>query len=563
MRLGVEAKIGAVSALFVAFIGGSAVLTTSVLRRSWRDSTTINVAGRQQMLTQKMTKEAFAVLRGDVTKDELQRTIALFDRTLAGLLKGDSDLGLQAERDKPIRAALGRVDEAWGQFRPHVDAIARDGGECGEALREVLRGSDRLTVQLDVAARTVEQSTVDASPVQISLASRQPMLGQKFTKEILSLIGTASGRVSSPRDTVLLFERTLHGLEVGDVGLGLPPSRDALVRRQLEAVRAIWEPLRIHVKKLVDLAPRLGADLEYVNENNLSLLDAMDEAVQALGAASEVRMSRLLGYQYGIFFASLVVAAVAFAYARLLVVKPVAASVETLVAWSDEILGAAQELEAVARLQSSAVDEATQTIDSLMTAATHISDSAHGVSMNAERSRETSDLTARKIKELSAHTTRMTEILDVIREIASRSDLLALNASLEGTRAGEAGRGFSLVAGEIRRLAERVGASVADVKKLVADVRDSGDSTTLATDEARKLAQDTADASQAISVITQQQRSATEQVAESIRNISGVISRSVATARQARAAAEGLNEQAKRLSAVVARRRPERYGIRR
>jgi methyl-accepting chemotaxis protein len=231
----------------------------------------------------------------------------------------------------------------------------------------------------------------------------------------------------------------------------------------------------------------------------------------------------------------------------------VQASVKNLAAAAAEIYAASQEQEAAAQQQSTAVEEISRTMQSLLEAAGHISDSARGVLTNAERAKETSDLTSKKITELNNHTSRMAEILEVIREIADRSDLLALNASLEGTRAGEAGRGFSLVAAEMRRLAERVTASVTDVKGLVSDVRGSGSSTVLVTEEARKLAEGTTESARQISMVTQQQRTATEQVTASMKDISSVLTQSVAASRQTRSASESLKAQAERLTELMGR----------
>ena len=125
---------------------------------------------------------------------------------------------------------------------------------------------------------------------------------------------------------------------------------------------------------------------------------------------------------------------------------------------------------------------------SLLESAAHIAESARGVLANAERTRETTDGMSKRFAELTGHTNRIAELLEVIREIADRRNLLALNASLEATRAGEAGRPFSLVAAEMRRLAERVTASVQDVKSLVSDVRAFGSSTIMSTEEGRRLA---------------------------------------------------------------------------
>ncbi|HEX9295374.1 MAG TPA: methyl-accepting chemotaxis protein, partial [Polyangiaceae bacterium] len=109
-----------------------------------------------------------------------------------------------------------------------------------------------------------------------------------------------------------------------------------------------------------------------------------------------------------------------------------------------EIYAASQEQEASATSQSTAMVEISRTADSLSEAAAHVSDAVAGVLSNAERTLGTTEQMVVRIGELSSHASRIGEILEVIREVADRSDLLALNGSLEACRAGESGRGFSL-----------------------------------------------------------------------------------------------------------------------
>lgn len=218
-----------------------------------------------------------------------------------------------------------------------------------------------------------------------------------------------------------------------------------------------------------------------------------------------------------------------------------------------EILAASQEQESAAASQSSAMEEINRTMESLSASAAHVSDSVQGVLANAEQTLTTTDRMVARITELSGHANRIGEILDVIREIADRSDLLALNGSLEASRAGDSGHGFALVAAEMRRLAERVTASVEDVKRLVSDIRDSGSSTVAATEEGRRLADGTTEAARQITFVTQQQRSGTEQVSESIRNITDVVTQAVSATAQTRTSAQGLKSQADRLAALVKR----------
>jgi methyl-accepting chemotaxis protein len=222
-----------------------------------------------------------------------------------------------------------------------------------------------------------------------------------------------------------------------------------------------------------------------------------------------------------------------------------------LAAAATEIYAASQEQEAAAASQSTAMVEIRQTMESLFEAAAHVSESVRGVLSNAERTLETTDRMVIRIGDLTTHANRIGEILETIRDISDRSDLLALNGALEASRAGEAGRGFGLVAAEMRRLAERVMSSVHDVRSLVGDIRASGSSTMMATEDSKKLAASTTDAARQITLVTQQQRSGTEQVLQSVREIAETLTQSVAAMAQTRASAEQLKSQADKLSSLV------------
>ncbi|MFZ5445843.1 MAG: methyl-accepting chemotaxis protein [Myxococcota bacterium] len=224
-----------------------------------------------------------------------------------------------------------------------------------------------------------------------------------------------------------------------------------------------------------------------------------------------------------------------------------------VLASASQIHAAVREQEAASQTQSTGAEEVNRTMQSLLESATHIASSAAGVATNANRTRETALGMTSKIGELATHANRMSEILEVIREIAERSDLLALNASLEGTRAGEAGRGFSLVANEMRRLSERVSESVRDVKGLVSDIRASAASTVMVTEEARTLAENTAASAQQITFVTEQQRTATEQISASMKEVTAVLGDAVKANGQTRDVATTLSSHAQELAGLTAR----------
>ncbi|MGY6529709.1 MAG: methyl-accepting chemotaxis protein [Cyanobacterium sp.] len=85
--------------------------------------------------------------------------------------------------------------------------------------------------------------------------------------------------------------------------------------------------------------------------------------------------------------------------------------------------------------------------------------------------RETVSETTRKVKRLAEASQKISTIVAVISNIASRTNLLALNASVQAARAGEAGRGFSIVAAEVRQLADRSAKSLQEIEQIVLQIQ--------------------------------------------------------------------------------------------
>src|SRR5262249_57290846 len=102
------------------------------------------------------------------------------------------------------------------------------------------------------------------------------------------------------------------------------------------------------------------------------------------------------------------------------------------------------------------------------------------------RMRSDNQRIADSVVRLNKRVQQIGKIVDFINEIADKSDLLALNAELEGTKAGDVGRGFSLVAAEMRRLAENVIRSTRTIEQLIEEIRDATHAAVMATEAGLK-----------------------------------------------------------------------------
>lgn len=406
------------------------------------------------------------------------------------------------------------------------------------------------------------------------------------------------------------YDAALDAVDKSNQDLKALIANDADQRRQLDLLEPLLAAKFDELKDTIALRKDKGFDAalqivqtdkgKQVMDNIRNLIGEMTHTERAsldhwddeLNASSRTAVFTVI---YGVPLACIPLAVFGFLVTRT-ISHQLRESIAQLSSSAAEILATTTQVASGAAETATAVSQTTATVDEVKQTAQLASQKARYVMESAQKAstvsvagraavgdavkgmhriQEQMESVAESIVRLSEQSQAIGEIIATVNGLAEQSNLLAVNAAIEATRAGEQGKGFGVVAQEIRSLAGQSKQATAQVRTILGDIQKATSAAVLATEQGSKaveagvrqtgetgesirlLAESINEAAQAatqIAASSQQQMVGMDQVAMAMESINLASTQNVAGTRQAEAAAQGLHELGQRLTDLVGRR---------
>ncbi len=498
------------------------------------DSAIVNIAGRQRMLTQKMTKEALAINAGQqvaANREALQKTHQLFSKSHIGLLSGDAAMNLPATKDPTILAQMMKVDALWKKFELHVQTVIKEpvGSSASKAAIGALLGSNiQLLKEMNRGVGLYEQW----SRGKVTFLEQLLYGGLAFS--LLVTIGCwlfITRKVARPIKQVCGI---IQEMEKGHLEHRIGSKRTDEIGQMGRTLDAFAESLQ---QEVADSLQRLAAgDLSF----DISPRDENDVLRNAL---------RKLGVDLNTL------------------VFEIQEAGNQIASGSDQVSNSSQSLSHGATTTAASLEELTSSLTQLTSQTKLNAENAGKANRLAEDAKIAAESgnshmqgMVKAMDEINEAGQSVNKIIKVIDEIAFQTNLLALNAAVEAARAGQHGKGFAVVAEEVRNLAARSAKAASETAELIAGSGEKAERGAEIADKTEKaLGEIVAGISKAtdlmgeIATASNEQAQGITEISQGLEQIDQVTQINTATSEETAAAAEELASQAESLHHMLRR----------
>ncbi|WP_432471044.1 methyl-accepting chemotaxis protein [Amphritea sp. HPY] len=369
---------------------------------------TINTAGRQRMLSQRIAKEAMLVAAGIEQQVALEKTIALFEQSHQRIVNGDSSSGMNALSDPEIIAQMNHVESLWQNYKTLI--IKHTEENSAATLQQIQQQSPIVLKQMNAAVMMMTAQANSTTRTQLLLS---------FGCIVLILVLVVLGRVFGLRSLMDNIERLR--IRMSEVGKGDFSHRFQVLHSDNEVGHLFDSYNRMlgHVSELLQKVQQVADNTERHINNVVQATNSTEQGVSR---------------QYDD-------------------IELVATAMTEMAATVHEVSSNTTEAESAA---INTGEQAKQGGDIVVQSQSQ-----------ALQMQSTLQETAALIESLKQETLSVGNVTSVIDEIAEQTNLLALNAAIEAARAGEQGRGFAVVADEVRNLAQRTQQSTQQIQLIV------------------------------------------------------------------------------------------------